>query len=103
MEPDRFDDVESRILEGPEPPRPRPRRGRRWALALTGAALLAAGMTAGTTALGDSSAKPAARPAAAPSPHVTYDADGVPVVKSGPECHAGQGHRPARHAAAPKY
>ena len=74
---------------------------RRCALALTASALLAGGAAAGASALTGSSDEPA-RPAAKAEPAVTYNADGVPTVRSGPECEAGKGraaHRGKRSTA----
>jgi hypothetical protein len=61
MPPDRFDDVEFRIIDGPDP---RPRRGRRWLAAGAAAALAAGALAAGASALtgGDDPAPPAAKP-----------------------------------------
>lgn len=53
MEPNRFDDVESRIVEEPSPPAPRrrPRRLGHAALAATAVAVLAGSLAAGASAL----------------------------------------------------
>jgi hypothetical protein len=70
---DRFDDVEARFLEVPEPPRRPPRRRRRLALALTAATLSAGALAGGAFALSGSDdgaaapAKPAAERSAAPA------------------------------------
>jgi hypothetical protein len=88
MEPGRFDDVEFQFLERPEPS-PRGPRRKRFAAALVAAALLAGGITAGASALSDSGARPAA-PAKA-KPKVFYNADGVPTVRDGHGCRAGEG------------
>jgi hypothetical protein len=58
MEPERFDDVEFRIVDVPER---RPPRRRRWVLALTGSVLAAGALAAGASALtgGDPAAPPA--------------------------------------------
>jgi hypothetical protein len=90
MEPERFDDVESRILEGPEPPRRRPAARRRWAVAGAAAVLAAGGLSAGASALSGSGDEPAAK---AKRPAVTRNADGIPFVRSGPECRAGEHKR----------
>jgi hypothetical protein len=50
MEPDRFDDVESTILEAPAPRERNPLR-RRVALVMTAGLILAGGMAAGADAL----------------------------------------------------
>jgi hypothetical protein len=66
MEPDRFDDVELRVLESPEPP-PKPRRRRRrhrWAVALTLMAFTAGALAAGASAFTDSAQAPASEKAA---------------------------------------
>jgi hypothetical protein len=99
MEPDRFDDVEFRITEAPEPP---PRRGR-WVLAGV-ASLLATGMlAAGASALTSGGGEPAKPAAAKPPPTVRYTADGVPFVRSGRGCMAGHGKRHDRRGSAVKY
>jgi ferric-dicitrate binding protein FerR (iron transport regulator) len=66
MEPDRFDDVEFRVLESPEPlPQPsRPRRRHRWAVALTLTAFTAGALAAGASAFTDSAQAPATKKAA---------------------------------------
>ncbi len=90
MEHDRFDDVEFRITEAPEPP---PRRGR-WVVAGV-ATLVATGMlAAGAWAL----TSPGSEPVAKPAPNIHYNADGVPVSRHGRECMAGKGHHGARHS-----
>lgn len=96
MEPGRFDDVEFQFLERPEPP-PRGPRRRRWAAALLGAGTLAVGVTAGASALTGSGDEPA-RKAAPAKPRVSYNADGVPTMRSGYECRAGKRSR-RRHDA----
>jgi hypothetical protein len=50
VEPERFDDVAFRIVEGPEPPKRR-RRGRRWVVALTACGLTTGALAAGASAL----------------------------------------------------
>jgi hypothetical protein len=63
MPPDRFDDVEFRIIDAPDP-RP-PRRRRRWLAAGAGAILAAGALAAGASALtGGDDAAPAAKPPA---------------------------------------
>jgi hypothetical protein len=88
MEPGRFDDVEFRYLERPEPPARGPRR-KRWAAVLLAAALLTGGITAGASALSGSGSQPA--PPAKAKPKVFYNADGVPTVRDGHECWGGKG------------
>src|SRR4051794_8250327 len=65
MEPNRFDDVEIRIVEEPTPPAPRrqPRRLGHAAAALTAAAVVAGTLAAGASAL-TSTAQAPTRPAA---------------------------------------
>jgi hypothetical protein len=48
MPPDRFDDVEIRIIDAPEP---QPRRRRRWVAAGVGTLLAAGALAAGASAL----------------------------------------------------
>jgi hypothetical protein len=66
MEPDRFDDVEFRVLESPEPPpQPRrPRRRHRWAVALMLTAFTAGALAAGASAFTDSAQAPATKKSA---------------------------------------
>jgi hypothetical protein len=66
MEPDRFDDVEFRVLESPEPPPRPPRRRRhgRWAFAMGVAAVTAGALAAGASALTDNAQAPASKKAA---------------------------------------
>jgi hypothetical protein len=90
MEPGRFDDVEVRYLERPEPP-PRGPRRRRLAAVLLTAAVMTGGITAGASALSDSGAQPAA-PAKA-KPKVFFNADGVPTVRDGHECWGDKRHK----------
>ena len=60
MGPDRFDDVEYRVLEEPEPPR-RPRL-RRWTLTALSAVLATGAFAGGASAIGgDEAAAPAAK------------------------------------------
>jgi hypothetical protein len=60
MEPERFDDVAFRIIDGPER---RPPRRRRWAVALAGTVLVTGALAAGASALtGGDEAAPAAKP-----------------------------------------
>jgi hypothetical protein len=60
MPPDRFDDVEFRIIDAPEP---RPRRGRRWAAAGAATVLAVGALAAGASALtGGDDTPPAAAP-----------------------------------------
>jgi hypothetical protein len=62
MEPDRFDDVEFRVLESPEPPpRPPRRRRRRLGFALGVSLVTAGALAAGASALTDSAQAPATK------------------------------------------
>jgi hypothetical protein len=63
---DRFDDVEFRVLESPEPPPrpPRRRRGHRWAVVLTLMAFTVGALAAGASAFTDSAQAPASKKAA---------------------------------------
>ena len=61
MEPDRFDDVESTILEAPEPRERNPLR-RRMALVMTLGLLATGGLSAGASALTQSGEEPVAPP-----------------------------------------
>jgi hypothetical protein len=101
MEPDRFDDVGSRIIEGPDDEAP-PARRRRWGLVAIASVLAAGALAAGASAL-TTSEEPAA-PAAKQRPKVSYTADGIPIVHSGRGCKAGQAHRRGHEAAStPRY
>jgi hypothetical protein len=57
MEPDRFDDVELRVIE--EPVQRGPRRSTRWALAVVAGVLSAATLAAGASALTSAGSQPA--------------------------------------------
>jgi hypothetical protein len=63
MPPDRFDDMEFRIIDAPEPG---PRRGRRWVAAGAATILAVGALAAGASALtgGDDATPPAAAPPA---------------------------------------
>jgi hypothetical protein len=64
MPPDRFDDVEFRILDAPDPRRVG-RHHRRWVAAGVASVLAAGALAAGASALGGSDDPAAAPPAAA--------------------------------------
>jgi hypothetical protein len=105
MEHDRFGDVEFRILEGPDEPPRRPPRRRRWALAILASLFVAGGVTAGASALTGSGDDASSQSTPTkPRQHLYRNAAGVPVLRSGPECHAGKAHRRAHtRSAAPQY
>jgi hypothetical protein len=84
MEPDRFDDVESTILEAPEPRERNPLR-RRVALVMVVGLTLAGGMAAAADALTNGGTQPAA-----PSP--TAKPGWKSYAPSGHPCHRGERH-----------
>jgi hypothetical protein len=92
VEPDRFDDVAFRMLEGPEPPRRPPRRRRRWLLGAAAAFLMTGALAAGASALtgGDDDASVTAAPK--PRTNISYTANGVPYARDGAGCRAGKHH-----------
>ena len=87
MEPDRFDDVESTILEAPEP-RPRNPLRRRVALVMVVGLTLAGGMAAGADALTSGSAEPAAT-----APKSTSGEGWMRYSRDGHPCRRGEHHR----------
>jgi hypothetical protein len=90
VEPERFDDVAFRIVEGPEPPR-RPPRVRRWVLVAGASALATGALAAGASALtggGDEQARDAAPPK--PRTDLTYTERGTPFARDGHDCEAGK-------------
>ena len=90
MEHDRFDDVEFRVMERPDPPR-RPPRMRRWMLALAGGVLAAGALAAGASALGGGEDRQA-RKTDPPKPrtNIMYTDRGTPYARDGRECEAGR-------------
>jgi hypothetical protein len=93
MEPDRFDDVEFRVLESPEPsprpPRSRRRRHGRLAIACAVSGVTALALAAGASALTDRAEAPTAKPGQARSLQ-----NGAWKSFSRHECHRGKlGHR----------
>ena len=107
MEHDRFDDVEFRVIERPDPPR-RPPRMRRWMLALAGGVLAAGALAAGASALGGGEDQPARETAPAkPRTNITYTDRGTPYARDGRDCEAGKalgGHdKRARRTPEPRY
>lgn len=98
MEPDRFDDVESTILEVSEPPGRGPLR-RRVALVMAVVLIASGGLAAGASALTGGGDQPTAAP-----PRVMRNADDVLFAPTGHPCHAGQGARHhAASASGPRY
>ena len=74
MGPDRFDDVEYRVLEEPEPPR-RPRL-RRWTLTALSAVLATGAFAGGASAIGgEEAAAPAAKSSHKSSTDAFYPRD----------------------------
>ena len=92
MEDDRFDDVEFRVMECPDPPR-RPPRMRRWVLALAGGVLAAGALAAGASALGGGEDRQA-RETAPPKPrtNIMYTDRGTPYARDGRDCEAGRAY-----------
>jgi hypothetical protein len=91
MEPNRFDDVETRIVEEPAMAAPRPqRRLGHAALAVTAAVALAGSLAAGASAL-TSTAQAPTRPAKAQRHHGWGGHHGL--------CHRGEGNRGSSAAA----
>lgn len=102
MEPERFDDVAFRIVEGPEPPR-RPPRGPRWVLGIFAGLLAAGALAAGASALtsgGDEQAR--TTPA---KPRTTES--GAVFVKDGHLCRkdeaAARAHKRHGRSSEPRY
>ena len=93
MEPGRFDDVEIRFVEEPEPPRRPPSLRRRMTVAMTativGAGVLAAGASALTGS--EQAAKGAASEGKMQS--VQRNENGVPFKRNGHLCHRGENRR----------
>jgi len=107
VEHDRFDDVEFRVIERPDPPR-RPPRMRRWMLALAGGVLAAGALAAGASALGGGEDQPARETAPAkPRTNITYTDRGTPYARDGRDCEVGKafgGHgKRARRTPDPRY
>jgi hypothetical protein len=84
MAPDRFDDVDIRFMEEPEPPRRPPSLRRRMTIALSAWILAAGVLAAGASALtaSDESAAGAAKAGA----KVSRNADGVLFKRDGRNC-----------------
>jgi hypothetical protein len=93
MPPDRFDDVEFRILEQPEP---RPRHRRRWVAAAAAGIVAAGGLAAGASALtGDEDPAPAAKP---PALEIRFQHH----HRGGHDCHRGE-HRASPDTSGVRY
>jgi hypothetical protein len=90
MEPDRFDDVESTILEAPQPRERNPLR-RRMALIMTLGLLATGGLSAGASALTQSGDEPT------PTPPKVERGEGwmryAPISGSHHPCHRGDHRR----------
>jgi hypothetical protein len=86
MEPDRFDDVESTILEAPQPRERNPLR-RRVALVMVVGLTLAGGMAAAADALTNGSRQPVPAPAAPKA-----EGGWTKYAPAGHPCHRGE-HR----------
>jgi hypothetical protein len=86
VEPERFDDVEFRIVEAPEPPR-RPPRGPHVVLGIFAALLATGALAAGASAL-TSGADEQERTTAPPKPrmNIGYTESGVPFAHDGRGC-----------------
>jgi len=95
VEPERFDDVAFRIVEGPEPPR-RPPRGPRWVLGIFAGLLAAGALAAGASAL-TSGGEEQARTTPPPKPRTTES--GVVMVKDGHLCRKDEAERRALKSA----
>ena len=98
MGPDRFDDVEFRIVETPEPAPRRRRRG----LAALATLLVAGGLAAGASALASSGDEPASRAAGAQpaQPKIFHMFNGDRGDgRRGHGCRKGEGRRHGRRAA----
>jgi hypothetical protein len=98
MEPNRFDDVEVRIVEEPVAAAPKPRSQRRLghaALAVTAAVTLAGSLAAGASALTSTAPAPTRAPAPAQRHHGWGGHHGL--------CHRGEGNRGSSSAAAPNF
>jgi hypothetical protein len=89
-EPGRFDDVDIRFVEEPEPPRRHPSLRRRMTVALS-AWILAAGVLAAAASAITDSGGTAAKAGKAAAAEQRYN--GIPFKRSGGECEAGRGHR----------
>ena len=91
VEHDRFDDVEFRVMERPDPPR-RPRM-RRWVLALRRRSARACALRGGRLDLGggeDQQAREAAPPK--PRTNIMYTDRGTPYARDGRDCEDGRAY-----------
>ena len=100
MEPDRFDDVESRILEeDPEPPDPRSRLRRRVAVVMAASLIAGGSMAAAASALTGGGDEPASA-----APKVTRDAEGwMRYAPTGGHRPCRRGEHGAKPSSAPRY
>jgi hypothetical protein len=85
VESDRFDDVDFRMLDQPEPPPPR--RGRRRGLLAVATVIAAGGLAAGASALA-SQDEPAAKPVASPKISISHGHRGGLCLREGGRHHS---------------
>jgi hypothetical protein len=107
VERDRFDDVEFRVMEHPDPPR-RPPRKRRWVLAVAGGVLAAGALAAGASALGGGEDRQAREtPPPKPRTNIMYTDRGTPYARDGRDCEVGKTfggrHKRERRTSEPRY
>lgn len=95
MEPGRFDDVDIRYLEDPEPPRRHSSLRRRMTVALSAWILAAGVLAAAASAITNDSGNAAAAGKAAKEQRLS-ERNGVPFMRDGHECRAGKSHRDRR-------
>jgi len=87
MEPGRFDDVDIRYLEDPDPPRRHSTLRRRMTVALSAWILAAGVLAAAASAItNDSDSAAAAGKGAAAKQHRLSERGGVPFMRDGHEC-----------------
>jgi hypothetical protein len=92
MEPGRFDDVDIRWMEDPEPPRRPPSLRRRMGVALSAWIIAAGVLAAGASALTGGNQE------ANIGKTQSRTAEGVPFVRDGHVCHRGDAHRSSSSA-----
>jgi hypothetical protein len=93
MEPGRFDDVDIRWMEDPEPPRRPPSLRRRMGVALSAWIIAAGVLAAGASALTGGNQEANIGKATQ-----SRTAEGVPFVRDGHVCHRGDAHRSSSSA-----